>query len=255
MNLQDVFDQLTFGELSQLNIGGGLAGKVAEENYKRIIPHVNLGLAALYRRFPLKEGRVSLLLQPGRTDYPLTSAFAVSKRQSREPVRYLTDSAAKPFKDDILKLLKVSTVSLFGSTKPFELPLNDRNNSWSLSTPSALVLRMPEDFVNQVDVPDEFKTSSVLLEYRASHPLIVQDPDDCALEAENTTIELPYSHLEALLLFIASRVHNPIGMVEEFHSGNSYAAKYEVACRQLELDNVGVDQGSQNNRLRANGWV
>ena len=70
-----------------------------------------------------------------------------------------------------------------------------------------------------------------------------------------TEIELPYSHLEALLYFIASRVHNPIGMANEFHAGNSWAAKYEHECVRLEQLNLRVDQGEDNTNFCRNGWI
>ena len=68
-------------------------------------------------------------------------------------------------------------------------------------------------------------------------------------------MELPDAYLEALLYFVASRINNPIGMTNEFHAGNSYAAKYEQECARLEMLNLEVDQGYQNTRLRAGGWV
>jgi hypothetical protein len=57
------------------------------------------------------------------------------------------------------------------------------------------------------------------------------------------------------LYFVASRVHNPIGMTNEFHAGNSYAAKYEQACMLLDMKNLQVDQGSENTKLRDRGFV
>ena len=44
MTLQEIFDQLTYGELSQLSMGGSEAGIIDESNYSRILVHVNLGL-------------------------------------------------------------------------------------------------------------------------------------------------------------------------------------------------------------------
>jgi len=68
-------------------------------------------------------------------------------------------------------------------------------------------------------------------------------------------VQLPDSHLEALLFFVASRVNNPIGMTNEFNAGNSYAAKFEAACQALEEQGLQVDQDSQNTRLHRGGWV
>lgn len=248
MNLQEVFDQLTHGELSQLSIGGNEAGLINPANYNRLVPHVNLGLTQLYKRFPLKEGRLTLELQSNRTVYPIHSKYAVSSRSSREPVRYIKDSLAAPFKDDIHKIEKVVASS------GYEFSLNDESDEYGMFTPSATVLRVPLDVAEQsMDLPDEIKTTLVEVVYRANHPLIIADGAD--LEPELIELELPYSHLEPLLLFIASRVHTPTGMTNEANLGNTYSAKYEAACQLLEFKGLQVDQGSQNSRLERNGWV
>lgn len=248
MNLQEVFDQLTHGELSQLSIGGNEAGLINPANYNRLVPHVNLGLTQLYKRFSLKEGRLTLELQSNRTVYPIHSKYAVSSRSSREPVRYIKDSLAAPFKDDIHKIEKVVASS------GYEFSLNDESDEYGMFTPSATVLRVPLDVAEQsMDLPDEIKTTLVEVVYRANHPLIIADGAD--LEPELIELELPYSHLEPLLLFIASRVHTPTGMTNEANLGNTYSAKYEAACQLLEFKGLQVDQGSQNSRLERNGWV
>lgn len=248
MKLQEVFDQLTHGELSQLSIGGNEMGVISPANYNRLVPHVNLGLTQLYKRFPLKEGRLTLELQSNRTVYPIHSKYAVSSRSSREPVRYIKDSLAAPFKDDIHKIEKVV------ASTGYEFSLNDESDEYGIFTPSATVLRVSLDVADQVmDLPDELKTELVEVVYRANHPLIIADGAD--LEPDLIDLELPYTHLEPLLLFIASRVHTPTGMTNEANLGNTYAAKYEAACQLLEFKGLQVDQGSQNSRLQRNGWV
>lgn len=248
MNLQEVFDQLTHGELSQLSIGGNEAGVINSANYNRLVPHVNLGLTALYKRFPLKENRLSLELQSTRTTYPLHSNYAVSSKTSKEAVRYIKDTASTAFKDDIHKIERVYAES------GYEFSLNDDTDPYGMFTPSATVLRIPTDITTQsMDLPDELKSSLVEVVYRANHPLVIADGAD--LEPDMIELELPYSHLEPLLLFIASRIHTPTGMMNETNMGNTYFAKYEAACQQLEMTNLRVDQGSQNSRLYQNGWV
>ncbi len=248
MNLKEVFDQLTYGELSQLSIGGGEAGVISEANYPRVLAHVNLGLTALYKRFPLKEGRLTIELQTGMTTYPINNNFAVGNTKSTEPVKFILDSTAAPFLNDIHKIERVYT------SLDYELGLNDESDPYSLFTPSALVLRVPAEVVGgSVDLPDELKTETLELVYRANHPKI--DVGFGFFEPELVELELPVSHLEPLLLYVASRVHTPTGMTNEANLGNTYFAKYEAACQQLEMVNLRVDQGSQNSRLYRNGWV
>lgn len=247
MKLRDIFDQLTAGELSQLHIGGSESGAIDEADWGKVVTHVNLGLTALYRRFRLKEGRLTLLLQPGLYSYALTSSYAVSNIGSAAPVKYLLDDD-EPFKDHLLKVERVYTQG------GLELGLNNLADPYALATPSSTTLRVPAEIVDQaVGLPDALKTPSLGIVFRANHPLLWQrggvfDPDTLALE-------LPYSHLQALLYFVASRVHNPVGMTNEFNAGNNWAAKYEQECQRLEHENLAIDQGSQGDRLGRNGWV
>ena len=247
MKLSEIFSQLTYGELSQISLGGGEMGEIHEGNYDRVLSHVNLGLTALYKRFPLKQGRLTIALQQGRFTYPLSKLYAVSNTKSHEPVKYILDSDAA-FKEDIHKVEAVFTAS------GWELGLNDEADPYAIATPSAQVLRVPPSIVaGGSDLPEPLKTTTLEVVYRANHPVISQE--FTSIDPSYYEIELPYSHLEPLLLFVASRVNNPIGMTNEFHAGNSYAAKYEQACQQLEQFNLKVDQGSQNNRILRNGWV
>lgn len=241
MQLQEVFAQLTAGEFSQLSIGGADQGVIDSSNYVRILQHINLGLTALYTRFTLKEGRLTLALQDGQDKYRLTSKFAVANDTSLELVRYIVDTADDRFVDDILKVERVLTED------GVELPLNDLSDTTSLSTPSALVLRVP------LDTKSRTKSNTLTVVYRANHPKLLAGAG--LTDPARDDLALPDSHLLPLLYFVASRVNNPIGMTNEFHAGNSYAAKYEVACQELEGKGLQVDQGSQNDRLHRNGWV
>jgi hypothetical protein len=247
MKLQQVFTQLTSGELSQLSIGGGESGEINESNYKKVVPHINLGLTALYRRFFLKEGRVNLSFVPGKLIYPIHSNYAVSNTKSSVTDKFLQDTLS-PFKDDILKIEGVLTDS------GFEIPLNDVLDPLSIITPSPTILRLPTALVSQANsLPESYQTVGLTVVYRANHPQI--NIDHPLFDIEKEELELPESHLDALLLYVASRVNTPLGMVNEFNAGNNYASKYEMACKQLEANSFQINPGTSNHRLIRNGWV
>lgn len=247
MKLQEIFDQLSSGEFSQLSIGGANQGVIDATNYSKVLGHVNLGLNALYRRFNLKGGRLVLALQPGLTTYKLNSAFAVNGVGSTEPVRYIKDTLGDPFTDDIIKVEQLLTAT--GKT----LGLNDDANLYSVFTPSALTLRMPIELVTDYpSKPDDLKTATVTVVYRATIAKIVAGVGFAPATVE---VQLPDTHLEPLLYYVASRVTSPIGMSNEFHMGNSYYAKYEAACQGLEGKGLQIDQDSQNTRILRGGWV
>jgi hypothetical protein len=223
MYLQEVFDQLSGSEFSQLSVGGADMGVIDPSNYSRILGHVNLGLTALFTRFTLKERSLTFALQAESDTYQLNL-------------------------EDLIKITKVLT------DDEAELYLNQDGNEYSCFTPSLNVLKVPKAVVEQgADLPDDLKTTNLTVVYRANHPRLKVMAG--ILSPETLELELPYTHMVPLLYFVASRVHNPVGMNNEFHAGNSYYAKYEAACQELERQGVQVDQGGQNSRLGRGGWV
>lgn len=246
MTLKDIFDLLSSGELSQISIGGADAGTIDEVNYKRVIGHINLGLSALYKRFRLKEGSLTVQLMPGVTQYELHSKNAESNLTA-PGIKFILD-AASPFKDDIFKVEGVNT------DLDYEIPLNDGGVRYSIKTPKTNTLSVPSQIVEQdACLPEVLKTGSLTVAYRAAHPKI--DGGWIGSQPESIELELPTAYTEALLYFVASRINNPIGMTNEFHAGNSYAAKFEQECARLEMVNLQIDQGQTNSRLRAGGWA
>lgn len=240
MTLQEIFDQLTYGELSQLSIGGGEAGAITPANYGKIVAHVNLGLTALYKRFPLKENQVTIGLSKGVLVYSLDSNGDVNFVKGGED--------GEDFSDDILKIERVVT------SLDADLPLNDGANPLSCFTPNATVLRVPALIVDKSPtLADEYKTDTLKIVYRANHPRIIKTT---VFNPNSVVVELPPSHLEPLLLYVASRVHTPMGAGQfEGLAGNNYYTKYEASCQAIEISNLKVDQDSQSTRLRDNGWV
>jgi len=223
MKLQEIFDQLSAGEFSQLSIGGGDAGVIDEGNYARVLSHINLALTTLFTRFNLKEQRLLVPLNVNVDTYALDT-------------------------DDLLKINKVVT------DDDVELVLNQECDPYSCFTPSLNILRVPQIILTQgADLPEDLLTENLTVVYRANHPVLTVELD--LFSPKTQVVELPRSHLLPLLYFVASRVHNPIGMSNEFHAGNNYWAKYEAASQALEAKGMQVDLGAQNTRISRGGWV
>lgn len=224
MKLQEVFDQLSYGELSQIGLGSRTEDGLLEENYPALVSHVNLGLSSLYKRFNLKERRLNFLLQANASTYKLQI-------------------------EDILKIERVYT------DLEFEVSLNDLSDPFSCLTPSMDTLQVPTNIVEKaLDLPDVLRTNGLTVVYRANHPRILLVGG--TINPNTVTLELPRSYMEALLYFVASRVTTPSGIGgTEGKVGMEFFGRYEAECQKLEAQNLRVDQGSQSSRLKANGWV
>lgn len=220
MKLSEIFSHLSHGELSQIALGGQSFGETPEKNYGMLVSSINLGLTALHKRFFLKEGEVEFELSTEGTVYDLQ-------------------------RDDIHKIEKVFTA------EGYEVGLNNPADPYSFYTPTLSTLRIPDLYLsNFLALPDNLKTAAFRVVYRANHPIIGEVDD-----ASTCDIALPYSHLEALLYFVASRIHNPIGMVNEFNAGNNWASKYEMECARLEGQGNYIDMSSDNTKLAQKGFV
>jgi hypothetical protein len=238
MTLQEIFDQLSHGELSQVFIGEGgeAVDGIRKEDRLKILSHIKLGLTKLFTRFLLREGTMVIGLVDGKQSYILDKKFAASNDKSTELVKYIQDTD-DPYTQDLLKIERVYDAD------GLELSLNIIDDPDSIRTTS----------FNSLIVPTTFEGSTLTVIYRAKHPEI----NEILAKAVpfKTEIEIPPTHLDALLLFIASRVHNPIGISSEFHDGNNYAAKYEQACQELEKHGYNLTTSGVNERLELNGWV
>lgn len=248
MKLTEVFTYLATGELSKVFLAEtGGRDVVADDKQRPLAQSIQLGLTALHKRFSLKNKQLTLQLQNGKADYELHSRFLVSST-STEPVKYIEDSPLYPFKDDILDVTAVFT------NEGYDYPLNIRNDRYSAYFVNGKNLVIPKELVTDyIDLPEHFKTGKLKVDYRANHPSII--PRVGPINADRTEIDLPMSHLQALLYFVASRQTNPMGMVNEFNSGNNWYQKYELECRQLENEGLGLNVDLSHNRFQRNGWV
>lgn len=251
MNLEDIYNQLAYGELRHTVLGsGGIDGPepdgLPEEALKKVFPLVKLGLTELHKRFLLRTAELTLELQTGQSDYSISKAFAQSNTRSKEAVKYIDDSIT-PFQDDLLKIERVYGV---WDSEPYEIPLNEEDDLGAVYTTAINTLVVPTD---SNLAPWLLESSTLRVVYRADHAPI---PDYLAsAEPLLTEIYLPNSHLEALVWYIASRATNPQGLTQEFHEGNNYAAKFEAACALLTEQNFLVNRNPANNKLTRRGFV
>ena len=242
MTLQQIFDLLSQGELSQIHLGGTQG--IDESNWERVLGAVNLGLTELHKRFPLRREQITLQMQEGQLRYVLDTKYAATNRENPTTIKYLIDTSADPFNGRVLKIEKVF------DSKGCELKLNRLGDSFDQAHST---VRTPS--YNTLILPTLLPVQALTVEYRGNHPLLVKEQGYFNLE--EVEVELPDTHLTALLYFVASRLFNPTGLSGNtaFHEGNNYEAKFEAECVRLENDGYENSEQEENCRLRRNGWV
>jgi hypothetical protein len=235
VTLQDVFDQLTYGELFSMHMGGTHEGGVPPEERPRVASHVNMGLKSIYTRFWLSSREVIIQLYDHIQIYKLDSRYAITNKLSPEIPKYIIDSEWDKFDDD---LLKIETVHDEGGRQMF---LNDKTEMWSLFTPS----------YNTIQIPFPERHNSMTVHYRAGHRTVRCEKDTDPSEIE---INLPEPLVEALLLYVGARALHPMGSPTD-QENMTYMQAYEQACQRVEKANLYVEPFLGNVRLEQGGWV
>ncbi len=242
ITLNEIFEDLAYGELAQLFVGGEGTG-VPTAEYPKIISATNLALTALYSRFPLNEKQLDIQQYENIAIYHLDIKYAQSNADSDEPIKYILDTVERPFLDDVIRI-----TAAFNEVGE-EVPLNDENainstdgldNSWF--TPS----------YDSVQIPYPVSTNICSFVYRAKHVKIPLTTTDANL----VEVEVPESLREALLTYIGARVYSSRGSESALGLSQVLFAKYESICLEVEQRNLLLNGSSATNiKLEINGWV
>jgi hypothetical protein len=252
MKLLDIYEQLTYGELSQQQLGVGSLDDGVDDtpktSYKRLYPLVKLGLTELHKRFKLREAEFNVNLTEGKVIYLLALDYAKSYTKSKVAIddRYIDDSATA-FADDLMQVERIYGVY---RSAPYEIPLNNLDNPAAIRTTSYNTLVIPDDVTT---APWLKETSVLRLVYRADHPAITNPA--VHITPDRIPIYLPVAYLQALVYYVASRVMTAKGNVAEFHDGNNYAMKFEAEVAELRQQDFTVSNVSEYDKLSARGFV
>ena len=101
LTLAQLYQQLRDVELFYEPVG---TRELNDRDYEIINSYISGALDYMYSRFALKTQDIILCPLAGKTDYLISSKYAVSNTASSE-TKYIQDSSMKPFTDDWLLLL------------------------------------------------------------------------------------------------------------------------------------------------------
>lgn len=233
MLLSDIFEQLTYGELSQLSIGGMNDGEITPERYTPIIAHINLGLTELYKRFPLRIKDVQIQQYEAITSYILEEDFTVSTGTAT--IKYILDSN-DPFTNNLLRIEQV-----YDDIKEEYYPLNNVSDSKSLHVTA----------FNTIRVPTPVSTNTMTVSYRYNHPRI----EVAGLDPFTYDVDLPQSLLEPLLYYVASRAYSGVPALDGQNQGLEYLQKFEASIAKITELSLVTNNSRSNQKIWINGWA
>lgn len=232
MLLQEVFDQLCVAELNNISVVDQATKQINPEDYRKVATAINAGLTQLHTRFLLRKGQLDVQLHPDVRTYQLASRNMIPSAGEASAAKYVWP--AMDFRDNLLKIQQVF------DDQGRELSMNNHSTYFSVSETAIDTIVVPENLYDKHDV------RKLRIVYRQNHKMIPTCCDD--LDPESYGLTLPRSHLWALCLFVAARMHIPIGLQDATYSGNSFMSLFGAECDRLEITgiqvkDIGVSEG------------
>jgi len=236
MLLSKILDTLTYGELSQLAIGGLTTGGIQSNDYPQMLSAINMAMLEIYKRFDIKSSELTLQLSNDISVYNLTTDHAESNTAATGEQYILDGDTVEKFTDNILLITHVY------QENGDELALNDLDRDDSVYTPT--------DTTIQVPYPDDENILAII--YRAI-------PDDIDVEGmahpDSVVVNLPYQYLAALTAYTAYRIFSGMPNGEGFVDAKNQLTLFEGACNLLEHKGVIMKEQNANTKFEDGGWV
>lgn len=247
MFLDEIFDHLLYGELSQTAITKN--GAITTDKYAQLTSYVNLGVLALHKRFLLKEKEVVLQLYDHIVKYELKWIYASTNSGSAEVYKYILDTAADPFNS--WKYLRILAMyDQYGH----EYTLNSSYTDEAFNSADQHLAFTPGQLELQIPYPDNARRVGLLM---LAAPLNITAPTLLA-ELATTEVDLPDILLDPLLAYIADRhfTSKPSILSKETPEAVVYPSRFERECRKIkEYNLINEPQITGVNRFWRNGWV
>lgn len=237
MRLSYIFEALASGELAGIQFAAN--GEITPDRWGFVTKNINMGLGELHKRFSLREETVKVQAVADRRAYKLHSGFAVS---SGDPAAHVIDTVAEPFKDNVIEILKVFN----NGTRIFL----DRPGGIYTTTPQTIYI-------------DGTVITDTLYEvvYKANHPTIELIEMGVSLDPADIEVDLPMTHLQALLYYVASRIITPVATAlngidgRGTHEGIQYRQLFEQECATLIMQGIDIDRLDEQDLFSKRGFV
>lgn len=231
MKLEQLFKNLSYGELSNLSIGNEGAGYISADDIPKLVMYTNQSLTALYTRFILNYRELVLKSYDHIAFYYLRPEFAQSNELPAHK-KYIIDSPMEPFTGDVIRVLQV-----FNEVGK-ELPLNDNEQYAAVYTPQYDCIQLTHPCNDDV----------FSVHYQATHPAL-KDDDLCQ------EIRIPFFLEEALQAHVAYKVFSHMNGQENSAKSQEHMQRYENICLEvMEKDLVHTSVSNTNIKSYKWGW-
>lgn len=221
MKLSTIFSQMETTELNQLSCIDKVTKKISPDKYQAIVDVMNQGLVDLNTRFKFQIGKVEVPIDPAVGEYDLSKFDP----QVRGRFMQLHD-----VKDEQGNTIPVNTFT-------------DRGVNFR----SAMIMEVPA-YLRQV-----YPLRVVTVQYRALPKKI----GDCYgdIDPEMIDVDLPVMYVWALCLYVASRLHTPVGLQDGTYRTNAFLGLFNAECNRLEEGGFDLSYQQDMGHHQRGGWA
>lgn len=221
MRLMTVFSQLETSELNQLSCIDPVTGKIKPEKYQAIVDVMNQGMVDLHTRFKLKVGTVTVPIDRDQAQYDL------AKFDPNVKGRFLQLHDVRDEHDRVLP--------------------TGGYGGHNINFISSMQMVVPET------LRTVYPIRQVVVQYRSLPTRI--GGCDCEIDPEYDEVDLPQPYVWALCLYVASRLHTPVGLQDGTYRVNAFLGLFNAECKRLEESNMQLDYQQDLGHLRRGGWA
>lgn len=247
IKIEEVVNLLAEAELSNVMYTDLESKKLNPTKVLALVRSINLGLLELHKRFPLKTGTLTLNLQPNLRRYYLRPEYQVGKAPRPGVIQYIAQGTDRLEAGELLKVEKVL------NPDGLELDLNISDSYIGVSCPQFDVLEI--NTFAQAHFT-EHRYATLIVEYRKTAKQLMVFEDSLPEELLAQNVDLPYTHLQALVYFVAKRLRSPIGFSQNSaQEAVNYNTLYETECNNLNMLGLYSDQHGSTDRFTRGGWA
>lgn len=221
MKLSTVFSQLETSELNQLSCIDQATKKIKPDKYQAIVDVMNQGIVDLHTRFDLRIGKLTVPIDPTGETYDMTK-FDPSVRGRFLQLHQVTDECG-------------NTIAAGGM------------NCYSIGFRSQMVF----------DVPEYLRTMHPIRALNIQYRSLPSKIGDCYgdIEPDMVEVDLPVAYVWALCLYVASRLHTPVGLTDGTYRPNTFFGLYQGECNRLEEVGMDLDFQQDLGHIKRDGWA
>lgn len=222
MLVRELFQRLSFGELSNLDMGMEGAGTIELGSQPRVVVQTTKALTALHSRFILRRAYLPLELKDGQHDYEMAC-------------------------DDLIKILAIDRLDDAFTpdiNEALSLPINSGDAATGQAHGGKIMAH------NRLHFRAPVAGARYLIEYQANHPRLSLPP---SLDEE---ISIMPALEEALQIQVAAGIFGGMGGDSHKATAEGLLLQYEQLVQMAKLEDMAQESSSDTrDRLRDKGFV